>query len=489
MTGRFTATASMRVARARAIAVVLRTGRVLVAGGASTGARTSATRTVELYDPATGRWTPTGSMHVARRDFAAASLPGGRVLVAGGATTSGTTRTAEVYDPTTGRWTRTGSLAVARQAHTATPVRTRASFTGRAAGRAPTSGVLVAGGRRGGAPLAGTEVFDPTAGRWRPAGDLHQARSGQSATRLSDGRVLVAGGDGGSGALRSVEVFSPARGRWTVSGPLRVPAEAAGAAVLPSGQVLIAGGRGRDGRPTAAAQVLDPRTRAWSRAASLGTARTGNPLTVLNDGTVLTSGGPGASAERFGYAPQLPADFRGRGRYIVRDLGVDVPFTWEGRDGDSQMVAGGPNHPIHFTNIVANDTLYTLTYKWPNVNSHPCVALFAGTFTRELFNDWLAGSRYVGPEIIDRARRRYVNHFRSGVVLPPAPPGNFGRLGFILGDFYVDQADSSTFWRVLHFGVQNLLDPELDEWIEMDTFSREPGTVRLPARCPRPPPG
>src|ERR1051326_7590181 len=49
--------------------------------------------------------------------------------------------------------------------------------------------------------------------------------------------------------------------------------------------------------------------------------------------------------------PQLPANFQGKGRYIVRDLGIDVPFTWEGRDGDSQMVAGGPGYPIWFTNL------------------------------------------------------------------------------------------------------------------------------------------
>jgi len=36
---------------------------------------------------------------------------------------------------------------------------------------------------------------------------------------------------------------------------------------------------------------------------------------------------------------------------------------------------------------------------------------------------------------------------------------------------------------VLQFGVQNLYDPELDEWLRMDTFRREPGRVRLPRSC------
>ncbi|HEV8596816.1 MAG TPA: kelch repeat-containing protein, partial [Candidatus Dormibacteraeota bacterium] len=53
-------------------------GRVLVAGG---GAYTP---TAELYDPATNRWTPTGSMSVDRYDFTATVLRDGRVLVVGG---------------------------------------------------------------------------------------------------------------------------------------------------------------------------------------------------------------------------------------------------------------------------------------------------------------------------------------------------------------------------------------------------------------------
>ena len=30
------------------------------------------------------------------------------------------------------------------------------------------------------------------------------------------------------------------------------------------------------------------------------------------------------------------------------------------------MIAGGPDDPIHFTNILFDGRLYTLTYKWPD---------------------------------------------------------------------------------------------------------------------------
>jgi hypothetical protein len=53
----------------------------------------------------------------------------------------------------------------------------------------------------------------------------------------------------------------------------------------------------------------------------------------------------------------------------------------------------------------------------------------------------------------------------------------------MLGDFYVDRKDPTKFWQVLHFGLQNLYDEQLDEWIVMDTFERGAGTVTLPEEC------
>jgi hypothetical protein len=72
------------------------TGRVLVAGGGrySAGA--------ELYDPATGRWTSTGSLRTRRLNHSATLLADGTVLVAGGSNSSRRLRSAELYDPPAG---------------------------------------------------------------------------------------------------------------------------------------------------------------------------------------------------------------------------------------------------------------------------------------------------------------------------------------------------------------------------------------------------
>jgi hypothetical protein len=152
------------------------------------------------------------------------------------------------------------------------------------------------------------------------------------------------------------------------------------------------------------------------------------------------------------------------------------------------MVAGGRKYPIWFTNLIYHSTLYTLTYKWPNIplNSLDCSKI-PGIFNRRILNKRLDTSRYVGREILQRRPRRFVNHWRVGIVLPQLPPGQNFRIPIALGDIYVDQRDRNTFWRVLHFGFQNLFDPELDEWMAMRTFvPRRAGKVRLPKRCPPP---
>ena len=116
----WTATGSLNTARFDHTTTLLPNGMVLVAGGGF-GSLASA----ELYDPASGTWTATGSLNTARVSHTATSLPNGMVLVAGGYDNSNPRRfiylaSAELYDPASGAWTATGSLNTARYAHTAT---------------------------------------------------------------------------------------------------------------------------------------------------------------------------------------------------------------------------------------------------------------------------------------------------------------------------------------------------------------------------------
>jgi hypothetical protein len=102
---------------------LLRDGRVLITGGLSLprGSTKNVTlATAEVYDPATGEFTLTGSLSKPRYTHAAALLPDGRVLIAGGSDgTSGTLAAAEVVDPSTGTFSTAGTMILTRNAQSA----------------------------------------------------------------------------------------------------------------------------------------------------------------------------------------------------------------------------------------------------------------------------------------------------------------------------------------------------------------------------------
>ena len=103
--GTFRATGSMvQARRSHFTATLLLDGRVLIAGGENPGSLDTA----ELYDPATGKFTATGSMADALVAQTATLLPDGRVLIAGGFDGRAHVTTAELYDPKTGMFSPTG---------------------------------------------------------------------------------------------------------------------------------------------------------------------------------------------------------------------------------------------------------------------------------------------------------------------------------------------------------------------------------------------
>jgi hypothetical protein len=324
--GTFTATGSMVFATTHGTATLLPDGQVLVIGGSSP----------ELYNPATGTWAVTGQMNTPRTDATATLLPDGQVLVAGG--TSSVTGTfaissAELYNPATGSWSVTGSMHQGRSS---------TDGDGASATLLPDGQVLIAGGEDAKFNLlSSAELYNPATGKFSPTGSMTTPRTGQSATLLNNGQLLIAGG---TGATTTAELYNPATGKFTptgsmisahgdnvgtllpdgdvlVTGRAQTFAElyhpatgqwsnaSAGlptclsnqecrifstATLLPTGTVLVAGGLvGLISNPqtTASAMLYDPGTNTWTATGSMTTGREGQTATLLRDGQVLMAGG------------------------------------------------------------------------------------------------------------------------------------------------------------------------------------------------------
>jgi hypothetical protein len=201
ITNSWSPTGSTTNGRTDHTATRLADGRVLVAGGENANICTNDV-TTELYDPTTGTWTATGSMVAARCCGASnliALLSDGRVLAAGGQLGFANFTTpngpfAEVYDPATGLWTPTGSMSSARSGHTLSLL--------------PNGRVLAAGGYDGTNMLSSAELWDPATGIWSPTASLLAARGGHTATVLTNGKVLVATGYDLVTYLTSAELYT-----------------------------------------------------------------------------------------------------------------------------------------------------------------------------------------------------------------------------------------------------------------------------------------
>ncbi len=319
--GSFSNTGSMNAARDGQTATLLKNGQVLVTGGDNytTGFLASA----ELYNPATGKWTLTGSMSIPRISHDTVLLQNGEALVAGGynGSTPGMCNnqaSAELYNPATGAWTVTGSLATARY-----------SFALIVLGNGE---ALAAGGASCSASYLGltsAELYNPATGTWTAAGNMPTATQNDGAVRLSNGDVLVDGENLYDPSTGTWTALSPAEPQgltlpngtiWTNTaingGTIYDPTTGqsisypppscmtttqtcnANVSLLDTGNVLIAGGTTKvNAQPypitetNGNAAVFNPSTLTWASTTSMKQGAIGTSVTALPQGQVLFAGG------------------------------------------------------------------------------------------------------------------------------------------------------------------------------------------------------
>jgi hypothetical protein len=336
--GTFIQIGNLKTPRQFHTATLLPNGKVLIAGGYSTGAGSFQTgTTAEMYDPSNESFTATGGMIASRYMHTATLLPNGTVLIAGGRIQNGGDGQAgaELYDPAAGTFSATGSMTIPRYLHTATllnngkvliaggnypysqsaelydpSTRTFTATDDMTEPGADTATLLPSGSvlitrsvNDDGEQHA--ELYDPATGTFARTGDFIDPPPGQrpTATLLANGKVLIAGGSMGDFGSATAQIYDPITGVSGSGAKMTAAINAwASATLLPDGGVLIAGRYDfvacspvigfplLGGTCPGTAEVYDPASGTFS--ASIGEqSMEGHAATLLPDGTVLISGG------------------------------------------------------------------------------------------------------------------------------------------------------------------------------------------------------
>jgi N-acetylneuraminic acid mutarotase len=174
-------------------------GKIYVAGGRPPGGHA-----FEVYDPATDKWEKLPDMPTQRNHLAMVAL-GGKIVVAGGrfGPGAGAERTdiVEIYDPATRKWSRAAPLPAPR---------------GGITGAAHAGCMFVFGGEGEPNHVLNltpnTYAYDPRSDRWTKLADLPIAVHGLKGSAVIGGRIFLPGGGitlGGNSGTNAMQVYRP----------------------------------------------------------------------------------------------------------------------------------------------------------------------------------------------------------------------------------------------------------------------------------------
>ena len=331
--GTFTATGSMITPRGTHTATLLNNGKVLIAGGVTTSLvitpnsvypQQTALASAEIYDPSTSIFTATGSMTTARTSHSATLLPDGRVLIAGG---SGIPQAPSEQPLLSAEIYDPSSETFSATGNlVATPYGWRPSATLLRDGR-----VFVAG-----QPTA--QLYDPVTGMFAATAPYVNPAPGymECAVLLVDGRVLLTGGGDNGGWS---ELYDPINDSFSLTGSMNFWGDVYTATLLTSGKVLFVGNEENDGTP-ADAEVFDPSVLTFTRLPSAAADHEYAAAALLPDGSVLITGGqfPGGDGEAVSeiYTPAT-STFSAAGNMVTQR---DEHTATLLRDG-TVLIAGG----------------------------------------------------------------------------------------------------------------------------------------------------
>jgi hypothetical protein len=267
----WTTTASTANGRRVAVAFTLPGKKVMLAGGLDPHS------SAEIYDDATASWTTTASMLHERQFSYPVRLEDGRIFVAGGVPTE-TNASGEIYDPAKDTWT---AIATA-------PLILRAPAI------APLKGNRAIVSARGGTAIyaAATNTWTITSNPAVPRVRCH------STALLPDGRAFIVGGaDASEQLVSAAEVYDPATAKWSSAGVAPRFSGSTNIGVLTDGHVVVVGGADADtGAAFDAIGIWDPVTNAWTDGPKLNVARAYPGIGRTDDGRLIIAGGQSAAS-------------------------------------------------------------------------------------------------------------------------------------------------------------------------------------------------
>lgn len=205
-----------------------------------------ATRSVEIYNPATNRWSEGAAKPTAAANIAGAAIDG-KIYVPGGCTNEGNAVTTfEIYDPQSDSWSKGPTLPEGRCAYGLAALNDKLYLFGGWNGETFEDTVLVysfkeetwetltssmpqakgyvgatvlndtiyvAGGYDGQTEFNQTYVFEPDSGDWIEKAPMQEKRGGLGLIAAANN--LYAVGGGWNHALTSSEKYDPASNTWT----------------------------------------------------------------------------------------------------------------------------------------------------------------------------------------------------------------------------------------------------------------------------------
>jgi hypothetical protein len=282
-------------------------GKVLVAGGWNQhdGVLASA----EIYDPASGGFTPTGSMstgHLWAGWGTPWPLVAGKLLVAGGLNAQGQlTATAELFDPTTGSFAPTGAFSF--PAISMAPVILddgSVLFIGGWNMVSPQTAAELPGWSYQGNGTASVLRYSPDAGAFARTGMIAETRLSGCNVRVDGGALAIAGAQGPGTVESNIERYDVEAGTWVSVGMLTPPGTScARAFALPEADggtdagtlargVLLTGTGGLSTTTTAIPGMLRFDSTSYSTMATKNAIANYSPnLVQLGNGDVLAFGG------------------------------------------------------------------------------------------------------------------------------------------------------------------------------------------------------